>query len=175
MTPVAEMHIVTAADADFGETAALVNAAFAVHPVLSGPRTSAEELAQEAGPDGEFLHEREDGNLVASALIRDGARYFDDLGRADALYFGLAAVSPARMRRGTGRRLVAEAERLARDRGYGRVLLSTLREFGLIDYYEAQGYQVINQQQFEAGHWSVTVPHLYVEMEKRLPGAEETV
>lgn len=168
-----ELRVVPVAEIDPDETVALINEAFALHKVLGAPRTSLEELPDEAGDDGEFLHARDGGALIASALIRDYGRYTGDQSQADALYLGLVAVKPREARHGLGRQLVAAAERVAAERGYRRVVLSTLREFGLVGYYEAQGYTVTNTTEFEAGHWSVTVPHLFVEMEKRLGTAQE--
>lgn len=87
---------------------------------------------------------------------------------ADAAYFGLAAVEPAAQGLGCGRRLVQEAERWARDRGFRRIVLTTVRELGLCAYYERQGYRVAGEERFPAGHWSFSVPHGYCYMEKAL-------
>lgn len=87
---------------------------------------------------------------------------------ADALYFGLAAADRGVQNRGIGRRLVERAEVLAAARGYRRLVLTTLREFGLQAYYERFGYRLVGSAEYPAGHWSITVPHHYCYMEKPL-------
>jgi len=87
---------------------------------------------------------------------------------ADALYFGLAAVRRGAQGFGVGQQLVANAEAVARKRGAARIVLTTLREFGLIDYYARFGYHLVGTEAYPAGHWAVTVPHTFCYMEKRL-------
>lgn len=163
-----ELAIIPVGSADLAATAALVNAAFEVHGIMSEPRTSIEGLLEEAGDDGAFIQAVDADGLLATALIRHAASYYADPAHADALYFGLAAVRPVAMRSGLGRALVTRAEHLAVERGHRRVVLSTLREFNLVPYYERLGYHTTKTQDFEAGHWSVVVPHRYHEMQKTL-------
>jgi GNAT superfamily N-acetyltransferase len=68
-----------------------------------------------------------------------------------SLYFGLSAVEPEAMGGGYGRRLPAETERIARERGYTRVVLSTVREFGLVEYYGPLGYALVREVEYPAG------------------------
>jgi predicted N-acetyltransferase YhbS len=166
-----DVHIklIPAAEVDLEAIAALVNTAFARHEIRSGPRTSVRGLAREAGEDGEFLIASRNGKLVGSALIRSVATF----GRADprlanALYFGLAAVANGETNKGIGRGLLTEAERIALSRGHDRVFLGTVREFGLVDYYNRAGYSVARAEDYPAGHWGISVPFRYCEMEKLL-------
>ena len=170
------LRIVPAAEADFEAVASLINAAFATHPILGGrDRTSAESVAEEVGATGEVLLALEDGQIVACAIIRPAddlvAEYGEEAMLPDverALYFGLAAVRPEHMRSGLGRALVAEAERIAAERGFKYVVLGTLEEFGLVPYYERLGYEVAATIDFEPGHWGITAPHRFAQMLKRL-------
>jgi predicted N-acetyltransferase YhbS len=156
-------------------TAALINLAFHRHPIMGGDRTSAAQLEEEAGKAAEFIEVRRGGKLIGTAMIRPAADVYgaDELPIAPdllarSLYFGLAAVDSLEVSAGIGKRLVAEAERIASERGYAQVLLGTLREFGLVEYYARLGYIVMAQQDFPAGHWSVLVPHRHCEMVKAL-------
>jgi predicted N-acetyltransferase YhbS len=169
------LSLVPFAAIDTVAVAALVNAAFRRYAILESDRTSPEGLADEAGDDAEWLLAHRAGRLVGSAMIRPAAGVFAEhpnpaaLGDVStALYFGLAAVEPLEMSSGIGRRLVAEAERIAAERGYRSVILGTLREFGLVDYYARFGYVVVAVHDFEAGHWDIVVPHRLCEMVKAL-------
>lgn len=167
--------LVPASGIDATETAALVNLAFSRYEILKGPRTDAAELAGEAGDTGEFLQRRDErGELIATALIRPASEFFAaypapaNLAVATAFYFGLAAVHPREMNSGFGGQVLAESERIALERGFRTVVLGTVREFGLVEYYSRRGYIVIGHQDHEAGHWSIAVPHRTVEMVKGL-------
>jgi GNAT superfamily N-acetyltransferase len=85
-----------------------------------------------------------------------------------ASYFGLAGVEPQAMNRGLGRLLVGHAETMARADGFPRIALSTVREFGLVDYYARFGYEVVSEREHPVGHWDFVVPHHYCEMVKTL-------
>jgi GNAT superfamily N-acetyltransferase len=85
-----------------------------------------------------------------------------------ALYFGLAGVEPEVMNRGFGRLMVGHAERMAATGGFRRVALGTLREFGLVEYYQRLQYYVVHEQPYAAGHWDFVVEHRYCEMVKDL-------
>jgi GNAT superfamily N-acetyltransferase len=85
-----------------------------------------------------------------------------------AFYFGMAGVEPAQMNGGLGRVMVEHAEGMARDEGFARVGLGTVREFGLVDYYTRFGYRVIHEEAHPIGHWDFLIPHHYCEMVKDL-------
>ncbi|GIW17530.1 GNAT family N-acetyltransferase [Tepidiforma sp.] len=188
MAETALLRLAPAEAIDAEAVADLVNRAYARYRHLfAGQRTTPAELLAEAGPGARFILAEEDGALVASALLAAAERFIepDMLGPAGtprpepgaipaghpwegALYFGMAAVEPARMNGGLGRRMVAFAEELGRKEGYRAVALGTVREFGLVDYYERLGYRVIHEVEHPAGHWDFLVPHRYCEMVKPL-------
>jgi predicted N-acetyltransferase YhbS len=171
----ARVRVVPLAEADLEAVASLVTRAFYTHPMMGTDRTSVASLPREAGPGAELLIAEVDGRMVGSAMIHPGGTAREDPRGAPAyepppfaLYFGMAAVEPDLMRTGIGRALLAEAERLARARGFSHVALNTLVEFDLVDYYARLGYVPVAHEDFEAGHWGVTAPHRLVHMEKQL-------
>lgn len=173
-----DFEVIPAGEVDARAVAALVNAAFARYPVMAGDRTTPAELLEEAGADGEFILARRKGQLVGSALVRPAvglALEADVLGGivdlASSLYFGLAAVDPMEMNAGIGRTLIGFAEDLARERGYRRVILGAVREFGLVEYYARLGYVALAMRAYPAGHWGITVPHHHYHMVKENAGA----
>jgi hypothetical protein len=48
------------------------------------------------------------------------------------------------------------------------VALGTVREFGLVEYYQRFDYYVVHEAAYEAGHWDFVVDHRYCEMVKDL-------
>lgn len=183
-----DVQVVSAEAIDAEAVAALVNRAYARYRHLfAGQRTSPAELLEEAGPGARFLLVKEGDTLVASALVARAERFIepDMLGPSgtprpeprpvpaghpwkEALYFGMAAVEPARMNQGLGKLLLARAEELAAAEGYRAVALGTVREFGLVTYYERLGYRVVHEVEHPAGHWDFLVPHRYCEMVRSL-------
>ncbi len=176
-------------EADLELVAALVNRAFGRYSTMfKGQRTSAEDYRDEAGEDARVIVVEEDGQLVATAMIALAERFTesDQHGPSGtvrpsqapvvmpehpwqgAMYFGLAGVEPERMNNGFGRMMVNRVETLAKTEGYPAVALGTVREFGLVDYYEKLSYRVTHEQEFPAGHWDFAVPHHHCEMIKRL-------
>ncbi len=85
-----------------------------------------------------------------------------------ALYFGLAGVEPELMNRGLGRMMVNHFESVARKEGFRTAALGTVREFGLVEYYEKLSYTVTHEQLYPIGHWDFVVPHYHCEMIKAL-------
>lgn len=169
------IRVLPVAAIDAAATAELVNDAFARHAILRGDRTSPAGLLDEAGESAGFLQAVRDGQLVASAMVRPATGVFGGgpglwkgIDLTAALYFGLAAVHSRERNSGLGRRLVAESERIAVERGLSSVVLGTVREFGLVEYYARLGYLVFAQADFEAGHWNIIVPHRYCHMVKAL-------
>jgi GNAT superfamily N-acetyltransferase len=84
------------------------------------------------------------------------------------LYFGIASVHPRAQRRGIGRMLLSRAESLGIEEGFNRVVLTTVRELGNVEYYEAAGYDVVASERFPAGHYSIPVAHESCLMAKSL-------
>jgi GNAT superfamily N-acetyltransferase len=186
------LRLVPIADADLDAVAALVNRAFGRYSDLfTGQRTSPGDYLVESGDDARVLlvEDAATGSLLASSMVTAPAERFlsPDLtgpagtDRVDvpfeadpfhpwtgAFYYGLAGVEPATMNRGLGRLMVERAESLAADEGFSRIALGTVREFGLVDYYERLGYRVVHEDVHPIGHWDFLVPHHYCEMVKDL-------
>ena len=165
-----EVRILEARDVNLQALADVVNAAFATYPLMRGDRTSPEGLLEEAGPNGRFLVIDDDEGLLACAMIRGVLAEFDSAPGYEppttGLYFGLAGVRPASMRSGAGRALVTAAEAEAQRTGHTHVVLTTLREFDLVPYYERHGYVPVCHEDFPPGHWELPAPHRVVHFEK---------
>ncbi len=186
----AALRVVPLAEVDLEAVAGVVNRAFGVYAhIFSGLRTSPSEYAEEAGPEAQVMLVEEDGRLVATSMVTFAERFIEPgllgpagmerpAGRpapaddshpwAGALYYGLAGVEPELMNRGFGRLMVEHAERLAAQAGYPKVALGTVREFGLVEYYERFRYYVVHEKRYPAGHWDFVVDHRYCEMVKDL-------
>lgn len=134
-----------AAAADIPAVVALVQSAYRGDSSRAGWTTEADLLdGQRIDPEG-----------VAEAIARPGSRVLlfeqDDRllacahveRRGSAAYFGMFAVRPGQQGRGTGRRVLAEAERIAfRHWRVRRMTMSVIdvRE-DLIAWYERRGYR----------------------------------
>jgi GNAT superfamily N-acetyltransferase len=186
----AALRVVSLAEVDLDAVAGVVNRAFGVYAnIFTGLRTSPSEYAEEAGPEARVMLVEEDGRLVATSMVTLAERFIEpgllgpagmerDAGRpappidfhpwSGALYYGLAGVEPELMNRGFGRLMVEQAERLAAEAGSRRVALGTVREFGLVEYYQRFGYYVVHEEPYEPGHWDFVVDHCYCEMVKDL-------
>ena len=183
------IRLVSIHDIDLEQVTALVNRAFATYShIFNGQRSSPQDSREEDGEDGRVFLVEEDGRLLATGMVARAERFInvEQLGPAGttrpggsnelppehpwsgALYFGLAGVEPEIMNRGLGRLLVTNVESLARKEGFPRVALGTLREFGLVDYYDKLNYRVIYEETYPAGHWDLVVEHHYCEMVKDL-------
>ncbi len=167
------LRLIPAAEADHERLAALINAAFAVYPFLGVERTSPEGVAEELGDTGRMILAEAADELVGCAMIRpslevecEGTR--SDVRGPDAMYLGLVSIKPGEMRQGLGRKIVAEAERIAARGGYRTMVLGTLVEMGNVDYYERLGYRVEGSEDFPPGHWGITIPHRFRGMVKTL-------
>jgi predicted N-acetyltransferase YhbS len=161
---------------DHVRLAELVNAAFAVYPFMAGPRTSPEGIAEECGDDAVFILASAAGELpVACAMLRPAPHVDwgvepvpDAATHPQSLYLGLVAVEPALRKSGLGKRMVAEATREARERGFRSIVLGTLAEMGNVTYYEAHGYRSLASYRYEPGHWGMAIPHTFHIMELAL-------
>ena len=170
------LRLITRREADFDQLATVINAAFAIYPFMDGPRTSPEGVEEELGDSGQFVVADGTHGLAGCAMIRpcndidwgteiETANPVHD---ADAMYLGLVGVDPPLRKHGLGRRLIAEAERIARDRGFASMALGTLAEMGNVVYYEALGYRAVGHRRWEPGHWGLTIPHEFYVMAKPL-------
>jgi len=136
------MNLVRATSSDLPDIVALMNRAYrggegwaAEQGYIQGDRISLKDLEAElaAKPDMRLLIWREDGALqgcVSLEPMADGAGYLGSL-----------TVEPSRQDGGAGRRLLAEAERIARQAGAERMQLTVIwvRET-LIQWYRRRGY-----------------------------------
>lgn len=106
---------------------------------LDGQRTDAREVADLiADPNVELLLAERDGRLLACCVIE---RLAGD--HAGDGYFGMFSVRPDAQGNGTGRALLAEAERIARDEWHARAMRMTVIDLRaeLIAWYERRGYR----------------------------------
>lgn len=153
--------------------AELINDAYKKYPFMSESRTSPDGVVAEMAGGDLILAETESG-LVGCALVRpsldgDWLEEAEDQRHAGSFYFGLAAVVRNAQGTGVGKRLVAEAERIGRERNFQRMLLTTLEEMGNVNYYNLLGYRSISRHVFVVGHWGMTIPHTHHVMAKDLP------
>jgi ribosomal protein S18 acetylase RimI-like enzyme len=105
--------------------------------LLDGQRTDAEAVAEMLSEPGStvLLAEETTGELVGCCRLerRPGTE----------AYFGMFSVQPLRQREGVGHRLLAEAERLARDDWAATMMIMTViaQRAELIAWYERRGYR----------------------------------
>ncbi len=107
--------------------------------LLDGQRTDAREVAGLiANPAVKLLLAEDEGRLLASCVLE---RLVD--GDACDGYFGMFSVRPDAQGNGTGRALLAEAERIARDEWHARTMRMTVIDVRseLIAWYERRGYR----------------------------------
>ena len=136
------MKLVRAIQADLPEVVALMNRAYrggdgwaAEQNYIQGDRISLNDLEAElaAKPDMRFLLWREEGTLLGCVSLEPSAD--------GAWYLGALTVAPGRQDAQLGRRLLAEAERIACEAGAKRMELTVIwvRE-ALIQWYRRRGY-----------------------------------
>jgi ribosomal protein S18 acetylase RimI-like enzyme len=111
--------------------------------LLDGQRTDAAEVAALiANPHVMLLLAERDGQLLASCVL-------ERLADGDACdgYFGMFSVRPNAQGNGTGRALLAEAERIAREEWHARTMRMTVIDVRaeLIAWYERRGYRRTGQ------------------------------
>ncbi|WP_326594710.1 GNAT family N-acetyltransferase [Streptomyces sp. NBC_01803] len=150
MTTTTDPTFRTAAEADIPALVALVESAYRGEAsrtgwtteadLLDGRRTDAAGVREVLGdPGGRLIVAELNGDLVACCHVarRDGPRPGES-----AAYFGMFAVRPVLQGAGLGRRVLAEAERLARaewDAREMRMLVISARA-DLIAWYGRRGY-----------------------------------
>lgn len=101
--------------------------------LLEGQRTDPDEVAALVQKDGSQILLALDGErLLGSAALTD---------EGDALYFGMFAVEPSLQGGGVGKRMLLEAERIARELGRARMRLTVIAQrTELIAWYARRGY-----------------------------------
>ncbi|TAN07257.1 MAG: GNAT family N-acetyltransferase [Rhodanobacteraceae bacterium] len=107
--------------------------------LLDGQRTDAQEVAALiANPAARLLLAECDGQLVACCVLE---RLAD--GHAEDGYFGMFSVRPSTQGHGTGRALLAEAERVAREEWRCKAMRMTVIDVRaeLIAWYQRRGYR----------------------------------
>jgi len=138
-----EAHIRRANDEDVPALTRLINAAFVVEQIVfDGDRV--DDLGVRVYmSSGTFLVAEDAGALAGGVYIET---------RGDRSYLGLLSVQPEHQGTGLGRRLVAEAENLARESG-SRVMdlrvISARRE-QLLPFYQRLGYLSVRTEPFPA-------------------------
>lgn len=135
----------TAAVADVPAVVALVESAYrgdsgrrgwtTESDLLDGQRTDAADVTDAiARPDSQVLLLEHEGRLLACCHLER---------RGEAAYFGMFAVDPSAQAGGLGKRLLGDAERIAREAWHCRALEMTVivQRAELIAWYERRGYR----------------------------------
>lgn len=90
----------------------------------------------------------------------------------DPAHYGLLAVDVTLHRSGLGSMLADYAEQAAADSGATAVRIATVKQAGLVPFYERRGFRVIAEtdgQTWNGGaDWGAAIPWQMVEMERRL-------
>ena len=144
-----DLRFRTATPADIGAIVGLTESAYRGNAsrvgwtteadLLDGQRTDAREVAELiANSNARLLLAEQADRLLASCVVE---RLVD--GDACDGYFGMFSVRPEAQGNGTGRALLAEAERIARDDWHARTMRMTVIDVRaeLIAWYERRGYQ----------------------------------
>ena len=108
--------------------------------LLDGQRTDAREVAELIEkPDARLLLAEHDGRLLACCVVE---KLLSGEHAGDA-YFGMFSVRPEAQGNGTGRALLAEGERVARDEWLARAIRMSVIDVRdeLIAWYERRGYR----------------------------------
>jgi GNAT superfamily N-acetyltransferase len=141
----------------------LINAAYdrTEHHIFPGSRRT------ERHDISEFI----DGIVIAEVEDRILGCIHVDVS-SDPAHYGLLAVDVSLHRSGLGSLLVEHAETMARDAGASAVRIETVKQAGLIPFYQRRGYRVVGETdgQFWNGgaDWGAIIPWQMVDMEKRL-------
>jgi GNAT superfamily N-acetyltransferase len=155
-----DLRIRLGSDDDVAALVRLINAAFVVEQVVfEGNRV--DELGVRAYMSGgTFLVAGDSDELTGCVYVET---------RNTRSYLGLLSVQPDRQGRGIGRRLVAEAENLARESGSRIMDLRVISARGeqLLPFYERLGYAFVRTEPFPA-HLVTKAPSHYILMSKPL-------
>lgn len=112
-----------------------------------------------------------DGITVAEIDCRIAACIYIDVS-GDPAHYGLLAVDVSLHRTGLGSMLVELAEDRAREAGATRIHIETVKQAGLIPFYEIRGYTVTQEHDGQAWNdgadWGASGPWQMVDMEKQL-------
>jgi len=103
--------------------------------LLDGQRTDAADVAEAMSRAGsQILLLEQDGRLLASCHLEH---------QGEAAYFGMFAVDPSQQAGGLGKRLLGEAERIAREAWHCRAMEMTVivQRDELIAWYQRRGYR----------------------------------
>ncbi|MGE5595177.1 MAG: GNAT family N-acetyltransferase [Hyphomicrobiales bacterium] len=162
-TPSLDVRVLSPSEIDLAATVEVLNAAFRTYDFLGADRTSLEEIGHELAPESKVMQVFDNGRLIATATLTPAEiaqperEKFPGIDYARSAYFAMAGVLPERMGEGLGRRLVAEAERLARVAGFERMILSTIEEMGNVAYYGKLGYESVSVRELPPGYWGLTI------------------
>lgn len=112
--------------------------------LLDGQRTDADQVAGLIGRTGSVVVLAESGGASAQLLA---CCHLERQG--ESAYFGMFSVRPAAQGNGTGRALLTEAERIARDEWHCRALRMTVIDVRveLIAWYERRGFHRTGEYQ----------------------------
>lgn len=160
---VARTRLRPATRADTDALVPMINAAydFTEHHVFPDTRRC----------DRQEIGELIDGIVVAEVDGRIAGCVHIDVSGAPA-HYGLLAVDVALHRSGLGSMLAGYAEQAAMDAGAAAVRIETVKQAGLVPFYERRGFRVIAEtdgQVWNGGaDWGAAIPWEMVEMEKAL-------
>ncbi|HEX2915412.1 MAG TPA: GNAT family N-acetyltransferase [Chloroflexia bacterium] len=162
MTEEIELKVGRLEDLDLAQQQRLVqiiNEAFGkFHWLFSTQRTSLEGLSGEIGDSDLLLLTITETNEIVGVAYTHAEN--------EELYFGMAAVDPARQGKGLGGQLLEGAEELARKGGFVRVRLKAVAEMGNVAYYARRGYLIVGQENMPAGEWDSLHPFTVATMQK---------
>lgn len=101
--------------------------------LIGGQRTDRYEIETLLqSPNATFLVAEDHGELISSCLLER---------QEDGLYFGMFAVRPTRQGDGTGKKMMAHAERVAREQGCAQMKMQVIAQREeLIAWYKRRGY-----------------------------------
>jgi|SRR5579871_1311411 len=154
------LRVATGADVD--AITPLINAAFVVErPIFDADRIDHVGVRHYISKGKFLLHEDATGKLIACVYLEPSTD-----GRC---YLGLLSIAPEQQGTGLGQRMLAQAEKFARDAGCHTLWLRTLsaRVPPLRPYYERFGYKLLEITPLPP-EFQPKIACQFVVMEKRL-------